>query len=783
MALRHVIIAFLSWIACAGLAAGQTVNIWLTTDNQSQKMQPQASVTFTAGGGGTNPVIVDETQTYQQIEGFGASFTDTSGYVLNELATPSSRTNAMTNLFTRNGGGIGLSFVRNPMGASDLARYMYSYDDRVNGQTDTNLTGFSIAHDQSDIIPLVQQALQLNPQLKIMANPWSPPGWMRVTNSMVGVIGGPLLTGAANMSQPFANYFVKYIQAYQAAGITINYISLQNEPLYSTPDYPGLYMDATTQLNLLRNYVLPALAANNLTNTRVLVYDHNWDRPDYPSTIFSDATVLVSAQVAGTAWHGYGGTPGAMLASASRYPTKGNYLTEHSGGTWAGDQVRADFEEITHCMRSWASSYVKWNLAANQNYGPNTGGCNTCTPLVYVNTSTLALSYGIEFYTLGHFSKFVLPGAYRIFSGNASGVVSAAFLNPDGSKALVAFNDTTGSQTFQVQWGGKSFSYTLASYAGATFTWVGTQTGGYAINPTNQIQASGFNSVSGLETEPTTDLWGGYDVGYANTGSYAVYQNVNFAAGFTNVNARIASAGAGGTLEFRLDGTAGTLISTVTLPVTGGWQTWQTVSGSVTNAIGLHNLYVVFKGGSGVGNLNWFQFGGAVNPTNHPPVLAAIANQTILAGRTLLVTNSASDPDVPSQVLTYSLLTAPPGAVINTNSGIFAWRPAMAQSPSIQSVAVVVSDTGVPVMSATQSFAVTVNQPARPTLTAVPMNNGQFSLMISGDMGPDYIIQTSTNLAFWSAISTSAPAAMPYLYSHTNSNPFPFSFYRALLGP
>ncbi|MBW8864030.1 MAG: carbohydrate-binding protein [Verrucomicrobia bacterium] len=770
-------------IVCAGLASGQTANVWLTTDNQSQKLQPQASVTFTSGGGGTNPVVVDETQTYQQIEGFGASFTDTTGYILNEVATPASRTNAMANLFTRNGGGIGLSFVRNPMGASDLARYMYSYDDLPSGQTDTNLAGFSMAHDQADIIPLLQQALQLNPQLKIMASPWSPPGWMRVTNSMVGVIGGPLLTGATNMSQPFANYFVKYIQAYQAAGITINYISLQNEPLYTTPDYPGLNMDATTQLNLLRNYVLPALAANNLTNTRVLVYDHNWDRPDYPSTVFSDATVLASAQVAGTAWHGYGGTPGAMLASASRYPTKGNYLTEHSSGTWVGDQVRFDFEEITHCMRTWAKSYVKWNLAANQNYGPNTGGCNTCSPLVYVNTSTLALSYGIEFYTMGHFSKFVLPGAYRIFSGNASGIVSAAFLNPDGSKALVAFNDTTNSQTFQVQWGNQSFSYTLASYAGATFTWTGTQTGGYAINPTNQIQASSFNSVSGLETEPTTDSWGGYDVGYANTGDYAVYQNVNFAAGFTNVNARIASAGTGGTLEFRLDGATDTLISAVTLPVTGGWQTWQTVGGVVTNATGLHNLYVVFKGGSSVGNLNWFQFGGAVTPTNHPPVLAAIANQTILAGRTLLVTNSASDFDVPSQVLTYGLLTAPSGAAINTNSGVFAWRPTIAQSPTTQSVAVVVSDTGVPVMSTTQAFTVTVNRPVRPTLTPAPVTNGQFSLMISGDAGPDYIIQTSTNLTFWSAISTSTPAAMPCASPQTNTTLFPFIFYRALLGP
>ncbi len=499
MVLFRVIIAVLLGNACERLVSGQTVSVWLTTDDQSQKLQPQTSVTFVADNGGTNPVIVDETQTYQQIEGFGASFTDTTGYILNEVATPSSRTNAMTNLFTRSGGGIGLSFIRNPMGASDLARFDYSYDDLATNQTDMNLTNFSIAHDQADIIPLVQQALFLNPQLKIMANPWSAPGWMKTSGSM---IGGSLLP---SMYGPFALYFVKYIQAYRAAGIPINYISLQNEPEYSPSDYPGTLMNSVTQSNVLRNYVLPALTASNLT-TKVLVYDHNWDDPSYPATIFSDPTLASSSQIAGTAWHGYGGTPGAMLTLANQFPTRGNYETEHSGGTWVGDQVRADFEEITHCMRSWARSYVKWNLAANQNYGPNTGGCNTYTPLVYVNTSTLALSYGIEFYTLGHFSKFVLPGAYRIFSGNASGIVSAAFLNPDGSKVLVAFNDTASGQSFQVQWGNQSFSYTLASYAGATFTWAGTQGGGHAINPMNQIQASSFNSVSGLETEPTTDV-------------------------------------------------------------------------------------------------------------------------------------------------------------------------------------------------------------------------------------------------------------------------------------
>jgi glucosylceramidase len=962
--MSNIVIAlvFLGLVAGAGLTRGQTVSVWLTTYDQTQKMQPQAPVTFSAGTSGTNPIIVDETQTYQQIEGFGAAFTDTTGYNLNEVATTSGRNNAMTNLFTRNGGGIGLSFMRCPMGASDLARYIYSYDDLPNGQTDTNLSLFSIAHDQADIIPLIQQALQLNPQLEIMANPWSPPGWMKATNSMIGVIGGPLQT---NIYTPFANYFVKYIQAYQAAGIVINYISLQNEPLYSTPDYPGMYMDAAAQLNVLRDYVLPALSANNLTNTRVLVYDHNWDEPSYPATVLSDPTVLASAQVAGTAWHGYAGTPGVMLTSANQFPTKGNYETEHTGSDGNTDQVKADFEEITHCMRSWAKTYLKWNLAGNQADGPHTGGCDDCTPLVYVNTNTLAVSYSIDFYTLGQFSKFVLPGAYRIYSGNGAGIVSAAFLNPDGSKALVAFNDTTNSQTFQVQWGTQSFGYTLASYAGATFTWTGTQNGGYAVNPTNQIEASSFNSVAnGLQTEPTSDTQGGYDLGYANTGGYAVYQNVNLASGFTNVSARVASAGSGGTLQFRLDSPTGPLAGSIVIPVTGGWQTWQTVTGAVTGGSGLHNLYLVFNGGSSIGNLNWFQFSGALPPLPNPwvtadigsvglagsasylngtytlsgsgadiwnaadafryadqpvngnceirarvtslqntdpwakagvmlrdgtaagainaavlitrsngvafqvrsttgvattstaigavtapnwvrlvrgssnlftgyyssdganwtqigssvnipmsnaalaglevtahnnasncvatfdnvsvnqsPVLAPIPDQTILAGRVLTVTNSASDADVPSQTLTFSLISAPSGATINTNTGLFTWRPTIAQSPSAPIIAIAVSDNGLPSMSATQSFTATVTRPVAPNLNAVSITNNNIEFQISGDTGPDYIIQTSTNLTSWSSIATSNSPTLPFFWIDTNSAALPFSFYRVLLGP
>jgi hypothetical protein len=168
---------------------------------------------------------------------------------------------------------------------------------------------------------------------------------------------------------------------------------------------------------------------------------------------------------------------------------------------------------------------------------------------------------------------------------------------------------------------------------------------------------------------------------------------------------------------------------------------------------------------------------------NHPPVLAAISNQTILAGRTLVVTNSASDADVPPQTLAYSLLGAPAGASINANSGVFSWRPAIAQSPSTQAVTVVVSDSGIPILRATQGFAVRVIRPAFPTLNRASITGGQFGFWINGDTGPDYAILRSTNLLSWSLLATSNSPALPYYWVDTNSATCPYCFYRVLLGP
>jgi glucosylceramidase len=614
---------------------GPTVSVVVTTDNQAMQLAPQPAVSFSTQNGGSNLIYLDETQVYQPIEGFGAATTDSAMYLLNEVAKVnqlSQFTQTMNDLFTRQGNGIGLSFIRNPMGASDIARSVYSFDDN-GGAADPTLANFSIAHDQTDIIPLILQAKTLNPQLKIMANPWSPPGWMKDSGSM---IGGSLLS---SMYTPFANYFVKYIQAYASAGIHIDYISLQNEPLYLPTNYPGMCMPAdptatdcsgsqTDQMTAWFTYVAPALSSASLT-TKLLVYDHNWDRPDYPEGVLLNKNL---SQVAGVAWHGYGGTPGAMTPIRNMFPSIGAYETEHSGFVTSSDQSKLDFEEITQCMRNWARAYVKWSLALDENQGPHTGGCGTCTGIVTVNSTSGNITYGTEFYTMGQFSKYVLPGANRVYSSNSLGIVTVAFVNPDASKVLVAFNDSSQSQTFGAQWGTQSFTYTLPALAAATFTWSGTQSSGtpaYTVSATSQIQASSFNSSAGnntpgnyltwgLATELTSDTNGGYDVGFSSDGDYAVYKNIDFGTGVSAVSARLAcdqnsGGNCGGTLEFHLDSNAGTLVASVTIPSTGGWETWQTTpAANASGASGVHDLYVVFKapasGTASLGNLNWFQF-------------------------------------------------------------------------------------------------------------------------------------------------------------------------------
>ena len=478
-------------IAAAGLsvptqalAAGEAVNIWLTTTNDARGvnvtrgLQQQAPVNFTPGTGtGGQTITVNENTTYQQFEGGGASFTDTAAWLMNSSGalTPAARDDAMRKLFDPVNG-IGLSFIRNPMASSDLARFSYSFDDMPAGQTDPNLTRFSIAHDMEAVLPLTKQAKQLNPAIKVMASPWSAPPWMKDNASFnLGWL-------QAQYYQAYAQYFVKYIQAYAAQGVPVNYVSVQNEPTCCS-SYPSMNWNSNGLATFTKNNLLPSLHAAGLS-TKVLALDWNWDvYNSYAAETMNDATIRNDPNFGGMAWHGYGGNVAQQTTVHNQYPTVNAYSTEHSGGTWVSNQQDEDMANIVDYTRNWSKSFVKWSLAVDQNMGPHNGGCGTCTGFITVHNGDARhglVDYTVEYYTMGHLTKFVKPGAFRIDSNDNSAVRNVAWKNPDGSKALIANNTSGATQNVRVNWGNQSFTYNLPAKTSATFTWNGPQAAGGA---------------------------------------------------------------------------------------------------------------------------------------------------------------------------------------------------------------------------------------------------------------------------------------------------------------
>ena len=460
-----------------------SVSVWLSTADLLTHLEPQTAVAFGPDAGSAPYTIdVDESQLYQVIDGFGASFTDSSARLIFDAPQ---RDTIMQQLFDP-AVGIGLSYVRQPIGASDFADTRYTFDDVPEGQTDPTLDAFSIDHDRAYILPLLRQALSLNPHLKVMASPWSPPGWMKTSGSM---IGGSLQTAAY---APYAQYFVKFIQAYAAEGVPIDAVTVQNEPLLVPNDYPGMSMSTAEQAAFIKNNLGPAFAAAGIS-TKILAYDYNW-ASNYPITVLDDPGA--KAYIAGSAFHCYDGHPSAQTAVKTAHPDRDIYLTECSGGTWKSGRAefRFDIESlIIGSIRNWAKAVQKWNLALDQNNGPHTGGCGNCVGLVTIDSSDGHVTYNPEYYALGHASKFVVPGARRIASStNGTGSIeSVAFKNPDGTKVLVVLNAGEAT-TFKVHSAGHSFGYTLGAGDVATFIW--SDTG--ASDGTVRLDRKGLNATA-----------------------------------------------------------------------------------------------------------------------------------------------------------------------------------------------------------------------------------------------------------------------------------------------
>ena len=450
-------------------AGGTTVNAWLTMSDRSNQLTAQPGLTFTSDSqkADSSTIDVNEHQQFQQMDGFGAAVTDSSAWLMYTRMSTSQRNDLMKRLFDP-ANGIGISFVRIPMGASDFSvNGPYSYDDLPPGQTDPTLSKFSINHDSAYILPILKQALALNPSLKFMANPWSPPAWMKTNGSMFDTYNGHIGTLIPSDYGPLAQYFVKFIQAYRAQGIPIYAITPQNEPGYAPDNYPGMFLSASDESNFIKNYLSPALNQANL-HPRLIPYDHSWDNPNYAKTLLGDPAT--NRDIAGISWHCYAGSSTVMSAIHALYPTKDVYETECATGASVTPISTSDL--LMQSAQNWAKTVELWNIALEANHGPHNGGCPDCLGVVTVDPNTGNVIYSNDYYLIGHFSQFVAPGAYHIGAGTLGSLTDVAFKNPDGSKVVVAYNDGFRSRTFKVRWNGsQSFIYTLPAGATVTFKW------------------------------------------------------------------------------------------------------------------------------------------------------------------------------------------------------------------------------------------------------------------------------------------------------------------------
>ncbi|MBC8378382.1 MAG: hypothetical protein H8E62_04325 [Planctomycetes bacterium] len=423
-----------------------------------------------------SPVVVniDEATVYQEIDGFGASFTDSSAWVVHDFLDTADYLGLMEDLFDPVTG-FGLSYIRQPMGTSDMRRKPdYTYDDMPTGQTDYTLANFSIAEDHDYIIPVLLKALEINPDVKIMSSPWSPPPWMKSNQDFQG----GWLTNTPAIYSTYGDYFVKYVQAYAAEGIPIDAITVQNEPGLEI-GYPSLYMSASDQIQLIEE-VGPKFQAAGI-DTKIVAYDFNWNNTSFPLTVLADPEAR--SYIDGVAWHHYAGNVSAQTTVHNAYPNKGTYFTEGAIGEWL--YAEGDFDGplihaanlLINTTRNWAKCVVLWNMALHERPNgpitPGETGCWTCFGLVTVDSTTKTITKNSPLYALGHASKFLKPGAQRIDSDDTSStpIKNVAFVNTDGSIVVFAVNEATDIRNIQINWNGDSLIYPVSPRSVTTFTW------------------------------------------------------------------------------------------------------------------------------------------------------------------------------------------------------------------------------------------------------------------------------------------------------------------------
>jgi len=454
-------IAF-SWMFCSLQASAQ---IFTTTANGLVKFKEQALVASSSQqqlNEAATTIQVDSKLRFQTMEGFGYALTGGSAQLIDQLA-PAQQKAILKEIFGKGPKDLGVSYIRISMGASDLDAHVFSYNDLPKGATDSALTNFSLSEDTLHLIPILKKALAIQPGLKIMASPWSPPVWMKSNN---GSMGGSLLK---KYYASYAQYFLKYIKAMKAKGISISSITMQNEPEHGGNN-PSLLMNSEEQKEFLRDYLGPIFKKEKI-KSEIVLFDHNADHPNYPINILDDAKA--KSYAAATAFHLYLGKEDALSEVHQKHPDKKIYFTEQ----WTGAKGSFDGDLIWHLehivigtIQNWSSLVLEWNLAANAKFEPHTPmGCTECKGAFTIQDQ--AINRNVSYYIIGQISKYIQPGAIRIQSSvNNESIKTVAFALPNGKKGLLVLN-TSVEKEINLKEGLHQYHFTMPAQSASTIIW------------------------------------------------------------------------------------------------------------------------------------------------------------------------------------------------------------------------------------------------------------------------------------------------------------------------
>lgn len=436
----------------------------MTTGNRTSLLEKQPGMSFVAQSTFETIIDVDTSERFQAIDGFGYSLTGGSADLINTKLGTTEKANLLRELFLRDDNGIGVSYLRISIGASDLDDHVFSYCDLPDGQTDPELNNFSLDEDRENLIPVLRQILALNPDIRIMGSPWSAPAWMKTNNK---VKGGSL---KPEFYPAYAKYFVKYVKGMESEGIRIDAITIQNEP-ENPHNTPSMLMTWEEQADFVKNHLGPAFEEAGI-DTKIVLFDHNCDNPDYPISIMNDPDA--KKYVDGSAFHLYLGEIEAMSKVHQAHPDKNLYFTEQwtSGeGQFDGDLRWHVKHLIVGATRNWSRTVLEWNLASDPNFDPHTddGGCTQCMGAVTIGDNTITRN--VAYYIIAHASKFVPPGSVRVASTVVDGLYNVAFLTPDDKKVLIVVNDNDSSKKFAIRHKGRFVETALASGAVGTYVW------------------------------------------------------------------------------------------------------------------------------------------------------------------------------------------------------------------------------------------------------------------------------------------------------------------------